>query len=235
MSDMIKHFQRNTVGRDLIVGDIHGCFSKLQSELERVRFDHERDRLFSVGDMVDRGAQSPDVLEWLQKPWFFAVSGNHEQMALEYSRGAIGLGMYAANGGHWFVGMTPQEQVEYVEWFSGLPLAIELETEQGLVAIVHAEVTHSSWDAFKEAIDGGSELVRQAVIDMTMWGRSRISNLHDFGEVAGVRAVVVGHTPVDSVTRINNVIHIDTGGWLKGGRGPERFTLLDAATLRPAS
>jgi serine/threonine protein phosphatase 1 len=46
--------------------------------------------------------------------------------------------------------------------------------------------------------------------------------------VRGVRALVVGHTPVMSPTILGNVYHIDTGGWTPRGY----FTLLDLATLR---
>ena len=49
-------------------------------------------------------------------------------------------------------------------------------------------------------------------------------------DVAGVRAVVVGHTPVERFTSLGNVHYIDTRGW----RPPGRFTLLDAHTLRAA-
>jgi serine/threonine protein phosphatase 1 len=55
---MLQHFGRNTAGRDLIVGDIHGCFARLQVALDELGFDPERDRLFSVGDLVDRGPDS---------------------------------------------------------------------------------------------------------------------------------------------------------------------------------
>jgi len=38
------------------------------------------DQLFSVGDLVDRGPESHRVLEWLARPWFFAICGNHDFM-----------------------------------------------------------------------------------------------------------------------------------------------------------
>jgi serine/threonine protein phosphatase 1 len=77
----IVTFLANTVGRDFAVGDIHGCFSALQKVLDTVTFDPAVDRLFSVGDLVDRGPESHLVLEWLDKPWFHAIGGNHDHMA----------------------------------------------------------------------------------------------------------------------------------------------------------
>jgi serine/threonine protein phosphatase 1 len=78
----IAHFDRNTRGRDLIVGDIHGCFSRLGAHLNYLQFDPARDRLFSVGDLIDRGPESEHALEWLAQPWFHAVKGNHEEAAM---------------------------------------------------------------------------------------------------------------------------------------------------------
>lgn len=70
----------NTSGTDFVVGDLHGCFQLLDALLIQVRFDPARDRLFSVGDLIDRGPDSLACLQLLQEPWFFAVAGNHEAM-----------------------------------------------------------------------------------------------------------------------------------------------------------
>jgi len=47
-------FGENREGRDFVVGDIHGMFGHLRMLLKQVSFDAEVDRLFSVGDLVDR-------------------------------------------------------------------------------------------------------------------------------------------------------------------------------------
>lgn len=99
---LIRRFTRNPLGRDLIVGDVHGCFTKLQASLDAVGFDPARDRLFSVGDLVDRGPESDQVLAWLAQPWFHAVSGNHEVAAICFARGFIPSGFYVRGyGGGW--------------------------------------------------------------------------------------------------------------------------------------
>ena len=87
------------MGRDLIVGDVHGCFTKLRASLDAVGFNLERDRLFSVGDLVDRGPESDRALEWLAQPWFHAISGNHEDMAIRWPLGFMFAGHYVSNGG----------------------------------------------------------------------------------------------------------------------------------------
>lgn len=96
---LIRCIERNIAGRDFAVGDIHGHFTALQGALDAVAFDPVRDRLFSVGDMVDRGPESEQVLDWLAKPWFFAVQGNHEDIAVRYVWGEVGGGNYLSLGG----------------------------------------------------------------------------------------------------------------------------------------
>lgn len=89
----------NIRGRDLAVGDIHGHFQRLQQCLDAVGFDPAVDRLFSVGDLVDRGPHSEAALDWLAQPWFHAVQGNHEALAITRVRGGrLDLGMYRAAG-----------------------------------------------------------------------------------------------------------------------------------------
>ena len=74
----------NTNGHDYVIGDLHGCYDLLEKLLERVNFDTRYDRLFSVGDIVDRGESSFKCLQLLSKPWFYAVRGNHEQLMLTF-------------------------------------------------------------------------------------------------------------------------------------------------------
>lgn len=65
---LVRRFDRKPLGRDLIVGDAHGCFTKLQASLDAVGFNLERDRLFSVGDLVDRGPESAHTLRPAEPP-----------------------------------------------------------------------------------------------------------------------------------------------------------------------
>jgi serine/threonine protein phosphatase 1 len=229
-----KKFAKNTTGRDLIVGDIHGHFTKLQSLLDEVGFNPEAgDRLFSVGDLVDRGPESDDALEWLAKPWFHAVQGNHEGMAIDWAQGMGDRSNYVANGGAWNIGNTPEVRQLYADAFSALPIAIELETDLGLLGIVHAGCPYNDWTAFAVDLqrDDLTPMQRDHLTMMATWSRDRINNMDD-SMVSGVDAVVVGHTPMERVTSLGNTIFIDTAGWHPKGNG---FTILDASTMGKAS
>jgi serine/threonine protein phosphatase 1 len=225
--DMLQRFGRNLRGRDLIVGDIHGNFSGLQAALDAVGFDPAAgDRLFCVGDLVDRGAESDQALEWLAKPWFHTVRGNHEQMAIDYVSGKYtDRRNYIDNGGGWFLMLTRPEQVAFADAFGVLPVAIELETEHGKVGIVHAECPVPEFASLAQELAG--ERADQ-VLDYCIWSRARITYRYD-DPIFDVSAVVVGHTPMANHTSLGNHLYIDTMGWRPGGH----FTLLDAATLKP--
>lgn len=222
-----EHFGPNPRGRDYAVGDIHGHFSRLEATLRRARFDPARDRLFSVGDLVDRGPESPRALEWLAQPWFHAVQGNHEVLTRQYVEGDPQLNPddYRSSGGTWFMQSTRQEQERYALRFAELPVALEVETPLGLVGLVHAHCPFSSWTTLREYLTGALPYAVE-LEESFQWSRARLKQ-RDESEVRDVRAVVVGHTPLRRPRRLGNVWHIDTAGWSEG-----YFSLLELGRLR---
>ncbi len=215
----------NLAGRDFAVGDIHGHFTRLQCALDAVEFDAGCDRLFSVGDLVDRGPESEQSLVWLDKPFFFAVQGNHEALAIAHVCGGyLDYSMYRASGGGWFLDLPRRRQEMFASRFDRMPLAIELETPAGRVALVHADCPFASWAALREVLDEEGALL-SAVQEVCQWSRRRLQQENPAG-VEGIRALIVGHTPLRQVTVLGNVYHIDTAGWASG-----YFTLLDLHTL----
>ncbi|OWT76857.1 MULTISPECIES: metallophosphoesterase [unclassified Achromobacter] len=224
MSPLIQHFARNTSGRDWAVGDIHGHFTRLRETLARAGFNSARDRLFSVGDLIDRGPECRAALEWLRQPWFHAVQGNHEDYAVRHVRhGQVDTQNWRENGGGWFLDMTDEDQRIHAEALARLPLALEVETREGLVGVVHADTPVREWHKFDALLRTRPKRAR----GICQWSRQRLEQ-HDATCVVGLRALVVGHTPVTRATVLGNVYHIDTGGWQPDGY----FTLLDLSTLR---
>ena len=67
-------------GRDFVLGDIHGCYQAVEILLDLAGFHRDVDRLFLVGDLIDRGPHSEKCLQLLLEPWCYAVGGNHEEM-----------------------------------------------------------------------------------------------------------------------------------------------------------
>lgn len=231
---LVRRFGLDARGRDLIVGDIHGGFSRLQARLDAVGFNPDAgDRLFSVGDLVDRGPESDAVLDWLDRPWFHPVLGNHEQMALRYTLGEQDEAEYAANGGGWFLHSSEARRDEIARRLAGLPVAIELATPGGTVGIVHADCPAEVWSDFIDALESShDEEFLTGLVESALWSRDRCLGWCE-DEVEGVRAVVVGHTAMMRWLTLGNVIYIDTGAWMDDQA--RDFCLLDAGTLRPVN
>lgn len=70
------------------VGDIQGCLAPLQKLLDRVSFDYSCDRLWLVGDLINRGPQSLETLRFLytMRHALTVVLGNHDLHLLAVSR-----------------------------------------------------------------------------------------------------------------------------------------------------
>ena len=223
----VARYPVNRLGRDFVVGDIHGMFAHLQTLLLRVRFNPEVDRLFSVGDLVDRGPASRDALRWLRLGWFHACRGNHEQFAIDSVLPEELDYWVQYNGGAWWLKLSNDERRLFREAFLGMPLAIEVETAAGVVGIVHADVPPAlTWDRFVRLLSAGQEEIAL----YAMFSRYRVQGAQDdLGPVlGGVTRVYCGHTPVREPVAVDNVHFIDTGAvYIWDGYQDARLTLIE--------
>ncbi|MCW3478810.1 metallophosphoesterase [Neisseriaceae bacterium JH1-16] len=204
-----RRFELNRHGRDWVVGDLHGCFGLLERLLRAIDFQTRTDRLFSVGDLVDRGPDSAAVMNWLALPWFYSVRGNHEQTALDTNlNDPAEEAFYEDIGGAWFINSQRSAQAAYRSVFKKLPLAIEVTTKEGAVGIVHADCPLPTWAQFIAALTGKE--IDNRIQQAAQWSRSR--SLHqDASGLPDLRALIVGHTPHDVPETLGNVVNIDTG------------------------
>lgn len=74
-------------GRILVIGDIHGCWEELQhlvdSAVTEHNDGHDFDCIVLVGDLCNKGPQSPEVIRWARTtPNCYSVRGNHDDGAL---------------------------------------------------------------------------------------------------------------------------------------------------------
>lgn len=215
MSEIFKRFAKNQNGRDFVVGDIHGEFFILERKLRELEFDKRFDRLFAVGDLVDRGPRSEEAVYYvMQEPWFFSVKGNHEQMLIDAVNQsyAEAQGLHFCNGGAWLYGLDSIEQKCIAAIFDDLPLAIEVETDKGLVGIVHAEVPLDDWDTFKAQYEANKDRFEA----VALWQRSRIT-YSKTTHVKGIAAVYTGHSYVEKHIVLGNVHCLDTGACFEDG------------------
>lgn len=71
------------------IGDVQGCYDPLQRLIQHIRFDLQSDRLWFVGDLVNRGPDSLSVLRYIKnlRERAVAVLGNHDLFLLAVSEG----------------------------------------------------------------------------------------------------------------------------------------------------
>lgn len=215
-SPAVKSYETNLNGRDFVVGDIHGHFNLLRSLLEQAGFDEAKDRVFSAGDLIDRGPYSDEVIAWLKQPWFHAVRGNHEQMIVECAMGLGDIPRHIRNGGAWFHEAPAASRSGIFEVVNDLPIMLEIELPDGrTVGLVHAEAPTLQWsDGWPEAKaylagHAGEEWQQQA-LKCALYSRKKIEN-RDHSIVEGIDTIYVGHSTVADVTKLGNVVYFDTG------------------------
>lgn len=210
--ELVKRYPINEEGRDYGVGDIHGYFNVLDQLLEEVGFDKRKDRLFGVGDLVDRGPYSIRFSDYIFQPWAGFVRGNHEQIQLQRSHENS---YRVQNGGQWFVNEWIDSQNEIRLLLGQLPVAMEVQTKHGLVGFVHANVPWDDWGEFtRSLVDWRDEVVNYATWDRSRWRyKSRESE-----PVKGVHHVFVGHCAHEEVRHSHNVTDLDTGCGYEGGK-----------------
>jgi len=198
--------EQNNKGQDYVVGDIHGHWDLLFNKLKEIGFDKKTDRLFSVGDLIDRGPNSLDCLSLIFEPWFFSVRGNHEQMMFDSLQGSDPqtTQLWMMNGGSWIV----NSDIEFVREVSKqaeekMPVWMEVETVSGLIGIVHAEPP-IYWSQIEEAN-----------IQDLIWSRHKIKHM-DGSLIHDIHKVYVGHTPMNEPETLGNTHYIDTGAFHTG-------------------
>ncbi|AWT46006.1 MULTISPECIES: polynucleotide kinase-phosphatase [Streptomyces] len=213
-----------------IIGDIHGCSAELEALLGKLGYvdgvhPEGRTAVF-VGDLVDRGPDSPGVLRrvmaMVKSGNALCVPGNHENKFGRHLRG---------------------RKVQHTHGLAETIAQMEGESEEFLREVrefIDGLVSHY-------VLDGGKLVVCHAGLPEKYHGRTsgRVRSHALYGETTGetdefglpVRypwaedyrgraAVVYGHTPVPEATWLNNTICLDTGavfgGKLTALRWPER-------------
>ncbi len=75
--------------RTYVIGDIHGCYDRLIALMDKINIDLDSEKLVFVGDYIDRGPDSFEVVEYLinlkkKCPGIVFIKGNHEDMLEKY-------------------------------------------------------------------------------------------------------------------------------------------------------
>ncbi|WP_018547252.1 polynucleotide kinase-phosphatase [Streptomyces sp. LaPpAH-108] len=221
---------RHLTGPFDIIGDIHGCSAELESLLAKLGYEdgvHPEGRTaVFVGDLVDRGPDSPGVLRrvmgMVRGGSALCVPGNHEN---KYGRHLKGRKVQHTHGLAETIAQMEGESEEFKDevrrFLDGLVSHYVL--DDGRLVVCHA--------GLPEKYHGRtSGRVRSHALYGDTTGET-----DEFGlpvrypwaeDYRGRAAVVYGHTPVPEATWLNNTICLDTGavfgGKLTALRWPER-------------
>src|SRR5277367_1818280 len=221
-----------------IVGDVHGCIDELLELLGTLGYLVEmRDgqyavrppegrKLIFVGDLVDRGPGTPEVLRLVsslvQAGQAFCVPGNHDIKLVKALRGRdVKLTHGLADSMRQLEKESSEFRQEMAKFLDGL--ISHYVFDDGKLVVAHA--------GLKESMQGrGSGAVREFALFGETTGET-----DEFGlpvrynwaaDYRGKALVVYGHTPVPEPLFLNNTVNIDTGCVFGGGltalRYPER-------------
>lgn len=194
------------------VGDIHGEYTKLITELDKLGFDYDHDLLIAVGDLVDRGNENLKCVELLDKKWFKTVMGNHEDFCIQgaYDYSIAFYHKMTNNGGEWFYKLDETTIENIVERLKQLPILLELRYKGKKYGFVHADLPYQDWEHVKACVDADDEIDGRSIVDHCIWSRGIVNSTVPV-YIAQVDEVFFGHTPLQEIGRIGNCTFIDTG------------------------
>jgi serine/threonine protein phosphatase 1 len=216
MAKFIRRLPRNTKGKDYIVGDLHGCYDALMAALSIIGFNYDTDRLFSVGDVIDRGPDSAKCLGLMRHSWFYMTRGNHEMMLYYATKYWEIARMWFNNGGHWAQGFPEGTIHCWRKQINDLPGVLIVGTGKHRFNVLHAEpelreVPEQLNNSLFDDIPGPENEDPERTL---YWGRHWIrfpQHLPPFGDLS---PTYVGHSVVNRLVRNGPMFYIDRGAVL---------------------
>jgi len=202
-----KKISVNTRGRDFVVGDLHGRYSVLKRLLKDVWFSPYVDRLFLVGDLIDRGPESEKCLKLLLKPWCYAVQGNHERVfcdvVFNISNSKIAHAYWGNDfGGGWTRDWFWRNAPELRFWSKilyNLPYVLEVGSYNvEPFWVVHAELWSPSYDITYTNILEVVENANAAQAHVFQWSRMLVKQNFLGGNLSLPGPIYCGHTPINN-------------------------------------
>ena len=193
-----------------IIGDVHGCFNTLL-ELIKQFPNKEKSQICFVGDVIDRGLFSCDVVELIMQNGYKMVMGNHERRLLsnkfEFLNNKVPFdrSWFFGNGGEAtyrsYLGQSTEFKQRHVDFLESRPVYLEFKdykTQNGEHLVVSHSAVGNMWE------------LRNDKYASEEFKRHLLSGRGDEMQVSGIFNIY-GHTPVREVKFYKNSADIDTG------------------------
>lgn len=206
------------------IGDIHGRADLLDRLAGSIATDcagYPQGALtIFLGDYIDRGPKSADVLERLSaEDWpvpFIALRGNHEQMLLRFLKDATYLDAWRRFGGLETLSSFGINGMHALDRASAEEVQRELvlRLPPSLLEFLVSTPTHCQTGRYyfcHAGIRPGVPLAQQTDKDL-LWIREAFTD----SQVQHEKTIVHGHTPVEEPEVRKNRINIDTGAYMTG-------------------
>jgi serine/threonine protein phosphatase 1 len=127
--------------RRIVIGDVHGHYKGLMKLIEAIAPTSD-DQVYFLGDLIDRGPDSSQVVEFVKSNNYQCLLGNHEQMLLKIWTGenisTPAMQAWLYGGGQATIASYKDANIpdEHLEWLQSLPLYLDL----GDIWLTHAGV-----------------------------------------------------------------------------------------------
>lgn len=209
----MKEVGPNQEGKDYFIGNICGQYSQFMKALKKVAFVPTKDRVFTVGNVIDYGEDSQKILELLSEPWFYSIAGIHE-LLMECALHSDQHLHWYNQGGRWAFDknmMLKPELTKFAKTLRHLPLAIQLSHKKhgvfGMLSSTSGDI--DVWDDFTQVT---TEQLLSTLTDNGLAQRKRKS-------VKGVDCLLVGNQPSSRVWSKGNLVCINLGAKYLPERG----------------
>lgn len=199
----VQSFTPNYIGRDFIVGDVHGHWDAFARLIAKIKFNCLRDRMFLLGDAINHGPESHRVLcEIRNNPGIHSLMGNHERDALIHSSvWPISDSDLQRKGMQWLADIDSQWRTRIVAQLRALPWLIEIQAPNGqTLGLTHAGVPklgeRVSWQELRKYVEAADE--QDMLCEKSEFCRKFFRKINRTGhpQVEDIDAVLVGHSEV---------------------------------------
>jgi len=221
--------QANNINKNgiWVIGDVHGEFEKLKNLINQLPLDAN---ICFVGDLVDRGKNSAEVVDLIIKYKFDCVLGNHELMMIEALDEGEYLDDWKLNGGNRtadsYLKYPDKKLTEHLDFMSKLPYFKYYEFEGHKPLVVSHSYIHHIWfhKNYQYSKDTSEDILHRHMHGKKLFDRPK--------ELQSGIYNIFGHSVIEEARITDTYAMIDTGAAYPPQKGYGKLTALHYPSLQ---